>query len=123
MATDALPSGIKYFVLDEFKCPCCGKNNIHAEVVSKIDRVRTLMGIPLHINSGSRCAKHNEEIGGKSRSLHLIGCAIDVSTSNMTPDQSHQLLYLLFTEFNGIGIGKTYVHADIRTIRETWIYP
>lgn len=124
MATDIQKTpDPKYFTLKEFECPCCGLNNINSDVISKIDRIRSLMDIPLHINSGTRCPKHNTGIGGKPGSQHLIGNAIDVSMNDMDLDQRHTFLGLMHTEFNGIGIGKTFIHGDVRSRPATWIYP
>lgn len=115
----------EHFKLGEFQCPCCGLNNISPEVLSKIERIRVLMGIPLRINSGTRCPKHNESIGGAKNSYHLKGEAIDVSMTGMDPDQRHKFIHLMHQEFHGLGLGKTFVHGDIRETPTTvaWVYP
>jgi uncharacterized protein YcbK (DUF882 family) len=114
---------MKYFKLEEFACPCCGKvNAVSPIVMNKIDKIRDQLGIPLHINSGYRCVKHNAEVGGKQASLHLFGKAIDVSTANMTAEKRLQLLKLVHTEFNGIGVAKSFFHMDIRDTPAMWVY-
>jgi hypothetical protein len=42
-----------------------------------LERVRELLGAPLEISSGYRCAALNEVIGGSSASQHVLGLAAD----------------------------------------------
>lgn len=70
---------IKYFKKEEFTCKCgCGLNNIQLKVVQVADEIREHFGKPAIVNSGTRCAKHNKEIGGVENSRHLVGKAIDL---------------------------------------------
>lgn len=70
---------IKYFKESEFTCKCgCGLNNMNLKVVKIADKVREYFGSPAIVTSGSRCKKHNKEVGGVSNSRHLQGKAIDM---------------------------------------------
>lgn len=70
---------IKNFKKDEFTCKCgCGLNNMNLAVVKIADEVREHFGSPAIVTSGSRCEKHNKEVGGVSNSRHLQGKAIDM---------------------------------------------
>lgn len=69
---------IKYFKKSEFDCPCCGKNNINLSVVKIADEIREHFGKKGHVNSGTRCEKHNKEVKGETNSRHLVGKAIDI---------------------------------------------
>ena len=42
-----------------------------------LEAVRALLGAPLEISSGYRCAALNEAVGGSSTSQHLQGLAVD----------------------------------------------
>lgn len=42
------------------------------------EALRTLLGVPLHTNSGYRCAGLNRAVGGRPTSRHVLGLAIDV---------------------------------------------
>ncbi len=68
----------KYFDDSDFKCPCCGLNLQQDEIKQIADEIRDHFGRPTIITSGTRCEKHNKEVGGASNSRHLIGKAIDV---------------------------------------------
>ena len=76
---------IKYFTREEFRCQCGGKycNGFPAEpaeeTVRMADEIRRRGGVPLHVNSGVRCKRHNAEVGGVSNSLHTTGQAVDLS--------------------------------------------
>lgn len=92
------------------------------QLLDKLDFVRAYMRIPLTINSGFRCAKHNAEIGGAPHSKHLVGQAADISTVNMTAEQKKTFMHVVSSEFYGIGVGKTFVHVDTRSAPAFWVY-
>ena len=70
---------IKHFKKSEFNCKCgCGLNNMHLEVVKIADEIREHFEKTCIITSGSRCAKHNKNVGGVANSRHLSGKAIDL---------------------------------------------
>lgn len=46
-------------------------------LVDGLEKVRTLLGYPLRINSGFRCQALNAAIGGASNSQHMAGMAAD----------------------------------------------
>lgn len=71
-------NNIKYFKKSEFTCKCgCNLNNIDINLVKILDEIRTHFNKPVIITSGTRCTKHNKNVGGKSYSRHLIGKAAD----------------------------------------------
>ena len=73
---------IRYFTREEFRCQCGGKycNGFPAEpaeeTVRMADEIRRRAGVPLNVNSGVRCKRHNAEVGGVSNSLHTTGQAV-----------------------------------------------
>lgn len=76
---------IKHFKKSEFTCKCgCGLNNIQLGVVKIADEVREHFGSPAIVTSGTRCEKHNKEVGGVSNSRHLKGKAIDMYVQNVS---------------------------------------
>ena len=76
---------IKHFKKSEFTCKCgCGLNNIQLEVVKIADEVREHFGNPAIVTSGTRCSKHNAEVGGVANSRHLKGKAIDMYVQNVS---------------------------------------
>lgn len=76
---------IRYFRRAEFRCQCGGKycNGFPAEPVEETvrlaDEIRRRAGVPLNVNSGVRCTRHNADVGGVWNSLHLTGQAIDLA--------------------------------------------
>lgn len=76
---------IKHFKKSEFTCKCgCGLNNIQLGVVKIADEVREHFGSPAIVTSGTRCEKHNKEVGGVINSRHLQGNAIDMYVQNVS---------------------------------------
>jgi hypothetical protein len=50
-----------------------------------LETVRGLLGAPLEISSGYRCAALNEAVGGSSASQHVLGLAVDFSCPGFGP--------------------------------------
>lgn len=97
---------IQYFKKDEFTCKCgCGLNNMNLQVVRIADDVRRHFGKPAIVTSGSRCAKHNKEVGGVSNSRHLQGKAIDMYVQGI---DGGELLKYLQTLVNAGELRYTY---------------
>lgn len=80
-----LKEEMKWFNEKEFACRCCGelppfaRENIEALVREVLDPAREKLGMPIVVNSGYRCPKHNREVGGVARSQHLVGEAADIA--------------------------------------------
>lgn len=73
------PYKCKYFDDKEFACKCgCGLNLQKDGSKRLADKIREHFGRPAVITSGTRCAKHNKNVGGVSGSRHLDGKAIDI---------------------------------------------
>ena len=75
---------MKWFKEKEFACKCCGqlpplaRENVKALVSEVLDPVRERLGMPIVVNSGYRCEKHNKDVGGVRNSQHLRGEAADI---------------------------------------------
>lgn len=50
------------------------------KVMYILDMVRVHMGKPIFVNSGYRCKKLNEIVGGAPKSMHIKGLAADIRT-------------------------------------------
>ena len=80
---------MKWFKEKEFACKCCGqlpplaRENVKALVSEVLDPVREKLGMPIVVNSGYRCEKHNKDVGGVKNSQHLKGEAADVTCSDL----------------------------------------
>ena len=69
----------RYFKADEFKCPDCGEVKVAVGLIMLLDVLRAVLGVPIRINSGYRCATRNKAVGGSDRSRHMLGCAADLA--------------------------------------------
>ena len=86
---------MKWFKEKEFACKCCGqlplstgsgqapRENVKALVCEVLDPVREKLGMPIVVTSGSRCEKHNKDVGGVRNSQHLRGEAADVTCADL----------------------------------------
>tara|TARA_R100000808_G_C2140413_1_gene148237 strand:- start:892 stop:1239 length:348 start_codon:yes stop_codon:yes gene_type:complete len=115
---------LKNFKLKEFNCPCCNANNMQTDTLLRLQEARTISKTPYKINSGTRCAKRNAEVGGKENSSHLKGYAIDI---HCTESRKRALILggLIEAGFARIGIAKTFIHVDNdpdKTYGVVWVY-
>ncbi|MBQ7220814.1 MAG: hypothetical protein IJS28_07535 [Synergistaceae bacterium] len=69
----------KNFKVSEFACKHCGENKIDQKVIDIAQALRDELGVPVRVNSGYRCEKHNAKVGGVKGSFHTKGLAADLS--------------------------------------------
>ena len=116
----------KNFFYHEFYCqgkepPGIYKDNI-INIATELQKLRSLLNKPIRVNSGWRCAAHNKLMGGASNSQHLIGKAADCRIIGF-PNNEVGYFACRYTNCNGIGIGLSYTHLDIRDGNLTiWFY-
>ena len=104
----------------EFNCPCCGKNDMNELFIDTLRAAREYSNTPFIINSGYRCEKHNNKVGGKvgdkakgiPASTHTVGAAADI---HCTESRQRALILcgLIEAGFSRIGIAKTFIHVDM----------
>lgn len=66
------------FTREEFKCRCCGRNEIKDEFIDVMQEIRNEYGAPISISSGYRCEKHPIEAAKPSPGEHSEGTCCDV---------------------------------------------
>ncbi len=77
-----MANNTKNFKVSEFACHCgCGFNIIDQRIINMAQVIREALGVPIHVNSGCRCEKHNANVGGVKGSNHTKGLAADLSCS------------------------------------------
>lgn len=111
----------KNFSTWEFACKCCGNHPAPealkplAEALQKLrDLITAERGVdtPVKVTSGYRCPNHNRAVGGKPGSQHVLGKAADIQVKGLTPDDLAKYARRI-PEFHGIGIYRSWVHADV----------
>ena len=101
----------KNFKTDEFACECCGKSEMDIDFVKTLQNLREEYGVPMRVNSGFRCKKHNKSIGSSDSSSHLWGMASDISVT----DSVLRYRMIQCAQKIGIvriGIGGDFIHFD-----------
>lgn len=111
----------KHFNSTETACPCCGFNDIRAELLCALEELRELVDGPVFMHSGCRCVSHNKNVGGGKKSRHLDGMAADILAPGYTPEELAALAEEIprFRD-GGIGIYKTHIHVDIAERTARW---
>jgi len=107
----------KYFDLDEFTCSHTGENDMSETFISNLDHLREQCGFPFTITSGYRAVNHPEEAHKDKPGFHTLGVAADIAVSGGA--QRRKLVdCAVGAEFDGIGIAKSFIHVDMRTLVE-----
>ena len=111
-----------HFSKAEMACRCCGNLKIEDRLLSALETLRNLAGVPVIVHDAYRCPKHNEEVGGVADSEHTQGLAADVRISGLSLQQMYELA-LQVPEFGNGGIGAYdggFLHVDVRDHRSRW---
>ena len=115
----------EYFTDTELRCKCgCGLENTTSLHKSMLYTARELAGISFVVTSGSRCEKHNKEVGGKPNSDHLTGEGTDIKCT-VSGNRFIILEAAIKAGFTRIGIGKTFIHlgsSEKHPQEVIWLY-
>jgi len=103
----------RYFKREEFDCKETGENEMSDRFLSLLDDLRHRCAFPFVINSGFRSVKHSKEVVKDEPGMHTKGEAADIRVSG---GRQRYLLVENAMEcgFTGIGVGKTFIHVDLR---------
>lgn len=99
--------------LDFSACvPSCTENDLHPELVELVRRAQHLAGFTFQINSGYRSKTWEYSKGRNGSSSHTKGLAVDISACDSYA-RYKILLALGCVGVPRLGLGKTFIHADI----------
>ena len=108
-----------HFGPKDIACRCCDEIFVWPEALDALERLRSAMAQPLHVNSGHRCRLHNARVGGAPLSLHKK-LAFDIALAGHDPRRLVERARL--SGFTGFGFGQTFLHLDTRAHRAHWFY-
>lgn len=90
------------------------------KLAKRLDKVRESFNSPIIVNSGYRCPKLNELVGGVHNSKHLDGLAADItviSDPHVPTLQVLNILYLIVKQFKWsecyINTERLYIHVAL----------
>jgi len=119
-------TSIKFFTRRELACPCCGRADMEADFMRRLENLRIAARGAMIITSGFRCQAHNEAVGGAENSYHLKGRAADVKVPNSAVRYRLLALATDFYKpdrlFQGVGIASNFIHLDTRPEFTCWTY-
>ena len=111
----------EHFDREEFACGCnCGFATVDVELIEVLENLREVYNVPIKINSGCRCAKHNKAVGGEDGSKHMQGIAVDIVVSGVSPAKVHQYLVGKYPGKYGLGLYTSWNHVDVRGKQARW---
>lgn len=111
---------MKWFKKEDFLCRC-GKcempaeveGNLMALVENVLEPAREKLGMPIIVNSGYRCERHNKAVGGVANSQHLRGEAVDIRCAD------NKRLAKIIVEngrFDQLIIYPTFIHVSFKRL-------
>ena len=110
---------MKYFAMKEFECRCCGSTgsppvgeNIEALVVNVLDPARERLGMPIIVNSGYRCPKHNLAVGGVKNSQHMKGEAADITTGSAAGNKRLERILTEMGKYDQLIVYPFFLHVS-----------
>lgn len=103
----------EHFEAYEFICKCgCGKSVTDKDLVTKLEKLRELLGEPIYVTSGYRCPNHSVSVGGYATDAHTVGIAADIQVPNYSVEDIAEAAEK--AGFTGIGLMDNAVHVDVR---------
>lgn len=112
-------TGSEHFTPKEVACKCgCGFAEPSPALIELAEKVRSLLQVPMHVNSCCRCRMHNGKSGGSPNSKHLTGDAMDFHCWNkLTPVAIYNIILSTYMhgglpELGGMGLYSNFVHID-----------
>jgi zinc D-Ala-D-Ala carboxypeptidase len=128
-STKSITSNLQltYFDIKEFDSPdeFGSGYRMNKDFLRRLDTARGIAGIPFKINSGYRTAHHNDTVlGARIGSSHKKGLAVDIGYKG---SRQRYIITKALMEvgINRIGIGKTFIHADVDKNKDEdviWLY-
>lgn len=115
------------FRVSEFACKGskCGCTTVLIDdaLVNYLQKIRDHFGKEVTPTSAYRCAKHNKNVGGATKSYHTRGMAADIKIDGVAPAEVAK--YAESIGVKGIGLYETardgyFVHIDTRTYKSFW---
>ena len=93
-------------------------------LAKQLEVLRSHLNKPITVTSGFRSETHNNRIGGKKNSQHLLGKASDLQVKGLKPKTVYKAIEKLIEQGKmlegGLGLYDTFVHYDIRGKEARW---
>lgn len=96
-------------------------------LAKQLQKVRTMLAMPIHINSGYRSVEYNASLPNSVKnSQHVFGKAADITIQGLEPTIVYKILEVLINDGiilqGGLGLYNTFVHYDTRGKYIRWDY-
>lgn len=118
-AFDNIPAAYVPVYFNEFEflrsSPKCHLSDMNMRFIYRLDKLREMCGFPFVVNSAYRSREYELAKKRSGTSWHCKGRAIDIQCS----DNWRRYMIVanaIKLRFNGIGIGKNYIHLDDRDV-------
>jgi hypothetical protein len=100
----------RWFTPRELASKGDGSLLVDHDAISKLERMREILGKPLIITSAYRDPLHNARVGGAPMSMHRFGRAFDIASQGRVRQELYQAA--VEAGFTGFGFYNTFLHVD-----------
>lgn len=114
------------FTTKEF-CDSAAKHSmVSMDLITKLQKMRELLGKPILVNSGYRSPETQQRLRDQgyqtasSISTHQVGCAADIRSPGVNTDELEKVARQ--AGFESVGVAKTFIHVDTRPGYRRWSY-
>lgn len=90
---------------------------IDQRIIDALQKIREHYNKPITITSGYRSVAYNKQIGGSTKSQHILGKAVDFKVKDISIANVQKYIYNNWEELGIRGLetsAKTWVHIDVR---------
>ena len=98
----------------EFRCKHTGRCQMHPDFMARLQRLRTLYGLPMRITSGYRDPSHPVEARKAATGAHAMGRAADIAVEGF--DAVRLVALAAQVGMTGIGVQQKgtgrFIHVD-----------
>ena len=94
------------------------EENLRALVDEVLDPLREAYGKPIRVNSGYRCPRLNNLVGGSPNSQHMRGEAADIQPVSSNESNLDELARILIAngKFDQLILYPTFIHVSYRRL-------
>lgn len=71
-------TAVRFNITEQFEPPKSVVNNLERLCQQVLEPLRMVLNAPIHVNSGYRCTRVNQMVGGSAKSQHMVGQAADI---------------------------------------------
>lgn len=82
----------RFSFTEQFNPPKSVVHNLERLCQQVLEPLRQIVGVPIQVNSGYRCLRVNQSVGGSAKSQHMVGQAADIVINSKDVETVFQII-------------------------------